>query len=72
LTRRAKGHDPAYLANNAGTVRVFVNALERLGYSKESRLAQAGVSRSDFDDPNAHICVSPPELFFVQPCKNGP
>jgi AraC-like DNA-binding protein len=59
LTMRAKGQDRGDLANNAGTVRVFVNALERLGYSKESLLAQAGVSRSDFDDPNAHIsCVA--------------
>lgn len=59
LTMRAKGQDRADLANNAGIVRVFVNALERLGYSKESLLAQAGVSRSGFDDPNAHIsCVA--------------
>lgn len=53
LTMRAKD-----LANNAGIVRVFVSALERLGYSSESLLAQAGVRRSDLDDPDAHIPCS--------------
>jgi AraC-like DNA-binding protein len=56
LTMRAKGQDRGEdLANAAGTVRVFVNALERLGYSTESLLAQAGVSRSDLDDPDTHV-----------------
>jgi AraC-like DNA-binding protein len=60
LTMRAKGQDRGEdLTNAAGIVRVFVNALKRLGYSAESLLAQAGVSQSDLDDPDAYIpCVA--------------
>lgn len=56
LTMRAKGRGRADdLANSAGIVRVFVDALGRLGYAQESLLAQAGIHRTDLDDRDAHI-----------------
>jgi AraC-like DNA-binding protein len=41
--------------NPAALVRVFVDALGRLGYDTGSLLADAGVRRSDLDDPDGHI-----------------
>lgn len=56
LTMRAKRHDRREKhVNAAAIVRVFVHALDRLGYCTESLLSRAGVRRSDLDDPDAHI-----------------
>ena len=59
LTKRAKGVDPAAAtgpSDPARVVRVFVEALDRLGYDIDAELAQAGLRRSDFErDPDARI-----------------
>jgi len=58
LTKRA---DPAdregsvRSSDPAATVRVFVDALERLDYPMERRLADAGLRRADLDDPDTRI-----------------
>jgi hypothetical protein len=58
LTKRAKTPDQggsgrsSYLASS---VRVFVDALERLDYRIEPLLANAGIRRADLDDPDARI-----------------
>src|SRR6476619_3293869 len=39
----------------ASTVRVFVDALERLDYRMERLLADAGIRRAELDDPDARI-----------------
>jgi AraC-like DNA-binding protein len=58
LTKRAKTAGsagsvrPSYPASSA---RVFVDALERLNYSVEPLLANAGIRREDLDDPDARI-----------------
>jgi AraC-like DNA-binding protein len=41
----------------ASSARVFVDALERLGYPMESLLVSAGIRRADLDDPDARIPV---------------
>jgi AraC-like DNA-binding protein len=55
LTIRAKPREPT---NPAAIVLVFVNALERLGYSPELLLAGTGVSRKDLENPGAPIHCS--------------
>jgi Arabinose-binding domain of AraC transcription regulator, N-term len=58
LTPRATTPDhadsvrPSYAASS---LRVFVDALERLHYRMEPLLAHAGVHRADLDDPDARI-----------------
>jgi AraC-like DNA-binding protein len=58
LTKRAKppdraGSEPS--SDPASTVRVFVEALERLDYRMEPLLAAADINRLDLDDPDARI-----------------
>ena len=48
LTERARSSDRGI---RAGVVNVFVNALQRLGYDTDSLLANAGVVRSDLNNP---------------------
>ena len=58
LTKRAKTPDQAGSVRSsypAGSVRVFVDALERLDYCMEPLLANAGIRRADLDDPDARI-----------------
>ena len=58
LTKRANPSDregPVPSSDPAGTVRVFVDALERLDYRMEPLLAAAGISRPDLDDPDTRI-----------------
>lgn len=58
LTKRAKTPDQAGSVRSshpAGSVRVFVHALERLDYCMEPLLANAGIRRADLDDPDARI-----------------
>src|SRR5690348_14549200 len=59
----------------ATTIRTFVDALERLGYSTKSLLANAGVRQSDLTDPDARIpCAVLPEILGAamreRPLKN--
>jgi AraC-like DNA-binding protein len=59
----------------ASTLRIFLNALGRLGYDTHSLLAAAGVSRSQLDDPEARIaCNATPALLGaamrMRPLKN--
>ena len=61
LTKRAKTPDQAGSARSsypASSARVFVDALERLDYSMEPLLANAGIRRADLDDPDARIPVT--------------
>jgi hypothetical protein len=58
LTKRAnpadrEGSVPS--SDPASTVRVFVDALERLDYGMTPLLATAGIRRADLDDPDARI-----------------
>jgi AraC-like DNA-binding protein len=46
---------PEALTSAAGDVRVFVDALGRLGYDAESLVAGAGVDRADLDSPDGRI-----------------
>lgn len=58
LTKRAKIADQTgsvRLSYPASSVRVFVDALGRLGYCMEPLLADAGIRRADLDDPDARI-----------------
>lgn len=58
LTKRAKIADQTgsvRLSYPASSVRVFVDALGRLGYCMEPLLANAGIRRADLDDPDARI-----------------
>jgi Arabinose-binding domain of AraC transcription regulator, N-term len=58
LTKRAKTPDSAGSVRSsypAGSVRVFVHALEGLGCCMEPLLADAGIRRADLDDPDARI-----------------
>ena len=58
LTKRAKTPDQGGSVRSsypAGSVRVFVDALERLDYCMEPLLADAGIRRADLDDPDARI-----------------
>jgi AraC-like DNA-binding protein len=58
LTKRANPADPegsVPSSDPASTVRAFVEALERLDYRMERRLADAGILRSDLDDPDTRI-----------------
>lgn len=58
LTKRANppdraGSEPS--SDPASTVRVFVEALERLEYPMDGLLANAGIARTDLDDPDGRI-----------------
>ena len=58
LTKRAKTAGSASSVRSsypASSARVFVDALERLNYSVESLLCDAGICRADLDDPDARI-----------------
>jgi hypothetical protein len=58
LTKRAKPRDRAGSepsSDPASTVRVVVDALERLDYRMERLLADAGITRPDLDDPDGRI-----------------
>jgi hypothetical protein len=56
LTKRARTpHQVVSLRSSypASSLRVFVDALERLDYCMEPLLANAGIRRADLDDPDA-------------------
>jgi AraC-like DNA-binding protein len=58
LTQRAKTSDqpdPVRSSYAASNLRVFVDALERLGYAMPPLLADAGIRPADLDDPDARI-----------------
>ena len=58
LTKRAKTAGSASSVRSsypASSARVFVDALERLNYSVESLLCDAGICRADLDEPDARI-----------------
>ena len=78
LAKRAK---TAALASSvrssypASSARVFVDAFERLNYSVESLLGDAGIRRGDLDDPDARIpCAAWGAMFRqvleLRPMKN--
>lgn len=75
LTKRARISDPggAQLTGNpSNVIRIFVNALERLGYDTESLLAYAGVRRSDLADPDARISCDATTAIFAAVMKERP
>jgi hypothetical protein len=55
LTKRAKtAASPSVRSSYpASSARVFVDALERLNYSVDALLSDAGIRRADLDDPDA-------------------
>ena len=57
LTHGAKTPDNAGVRSSypASSLRVFVDALERLDYRMAPLLADAGIDRADLDDPDARI-----------------
>jgi AraC-like DNA-binding protein len=58
LTSRAKNRQPnasADATQPASSLRAFTDALDRLGYDVASLLANAGLRRSDLDDPDGSI-----------------
>jgi len=62
LTGRAKTADHAGASRSsypASSLRMFVDALERLDYCIGPLLADAGIGRADLDDPDARICLRP-------------
>ena len=75
LTKRANTPEPAgsdrstYPASN---IRVFVDALERLGYCLEPRLADVGICRANLDDPDARIPVTVWATVFRQALEQQP
>jgi AraC-like DNA-binding protein len=78
LTKRAKTAGLASSVRSsypASSARVFVDALERLNYSVESLLGDAGIRRADLDDPDARIpCAAWGAMFRqaleLRPMKN--
>ena len=78
LTKRAKTAGSASSLRSsypASSARVFVDALERLNYSVEPLLSDAGIRRADLDDPDARIpCVAWGAMFrqalALRPMKN--
>lgn len=75
LTKRARSSDPGSVQEATGpanTLRVFVNALERLGYHSESLLANAGFKRSDLDDPDGRIPCSAASAVFGAAMRERP
>ncbi len=76
LTNRARSSDPGGApvtpTHPGDVVRVFVKALERLGYHTESLLASAGVRRSDLADPDARIACSATGAIFAAAMKERP
>ncbi len=78
LTKRAKNAGSASSVRSsypASSARVFVEALERLNYSVESLLCDAGIRRADLDDPDGRIPCAPWGAMFRQalalrPMKN--
>ena len=74
LTKRAKTPDQAGSVRStypASSARVFVDALERLGYCMEPLLADAGIRRADLDDPDARIPVRPGPRCFAERWNSG-
>jgi AraC-like DNA-binding protein len=61
LTKRARTSDrlgSCRSSHPASSARVFVDALERLGYPMERLLAEAGIRRADLNDPDGRIPVA--------------
>ena len=56
----------------ASSLRVFVNALERLDYRMAPLLADAGIQRADLDDPDARISRSVWGLVFSRALEQRP
>src|SRR5262245_14000757 len=55
LTERASPQARGNFTDQVASARVFLNALERLGYERRALLAAAGVDFSVGDDPDAVI-----------------
>jgi AraC-like DNA-binding protein len=76
LTKRAKSLERAATSgpsDPARVVRVFVEAMERLGYDMDPLLAQAGFCRSEFEcDPDARIPCSASVPMFQHAAQQRP
>jgi AraC-like DNA-binding protein len=75
LTKRAKTSDQIRSSRSshpASSARVFVDALERLGYSMEPLLADAGIGRADLDDPDGRIPVTVWAAMFRRALEQRP
>jgi AraC-like DNA-binding protein len=76
LTNRANRLDRAATSgpsDPAKVVRVFVEAMDRLGYDMDPVLAQAGFCRSDFErDPDARIPCSASVPMFQRAARQRP
>ena len=75
LIEGAKTPDQAGSARSsypASSARVFVDALERLGYPMEPLLANAGIRRADLDDPDARIPVKVWAPMFARALERRP
>ena len=78
LTERAKPAGSTRSVQSsypASSARVFIDALERLNYSVEPLLGDAGIRRADLEDPDARIpCATWGAMFrqalAVRPMKN--
>ena len=60
------------ITNAASDVRVFVDALGRLGYDTESVLAGAGLLRADLDDPDGRIPCAVTGALLSQAMRQRP
>jgi AraC-like DNA-binding protein len=75
LTKRANTPSQAGAVRSshpASSARVFVDALERLDYSMEPLLADAGIRRADLDDPDARIPVTAWARMFCRAQEQRP
>jgi AraC-like DNA-binding protein len=75
LTKHAKIPDQVGSVRSsypAGSVRVFVDALEQLGYCMEPLLGNAGIRRADLDDPDARIPCAVWGLMFCRALEQRP
>ncbi len=75
LTERAKGRDTRTAPEPsipAHVLRVYMEAMQRLGYEVDAQCAQAGITRSDLErDPDARIpCAIWLPIFSVR-CSRG-
>jgi AraC-like DNA-binding protein len=75
LTERAKTADQRgsfRSSHPASSTRVFVDALERLGYGVEALLAGAGIRRADLNDPDGRIPVAAWASMFCRALEQRP
>ena len=63
---------PSRSSHPASSARVFVDALERLGYCMEPLLADAGIRRADLNDPDGRIPVAAWASMFRRALEQRP